>query len=149
MNRTEIVPARKQDAERRLLELELYQVRREADLARLEARAAEIEWLIQQLWLSDAATAADIRVASEDPNASAASEKHSAAGATSPSDRLSSLDPRSDADLEAKVSRGKSQAKSAAATRSVDRTRSSLYHSEVVTRRGKRESTAERTAERT
>ena len=57
MTRKETVPAGKQDAERRLLELELYQVRREADLARLEARAAEIERMIQQLAFSYATSA--------------------------------------------------------------------------------------------
>ncbi len=51
MSQTIQDPARWQDTERRILELELLQVRREADAARLEARAAELERMIQQLWL--------------------------------------------------------------------------------------------------
>jgi hypothetical protein len=102
MKRTETVPARKQDAERRLLELELYQVRREADLARLEARAAEIERMIQQLAFSDATSAVGLP---------SAIEEYGIVQPIRVPDGLRRLDQHVDADLATKASGAESQAK--------------------------------------
>ncbi|MGB0598376.1 MAG: hypothetical protein ACPGLY_16940 [Rubripirellula sp.] len=138
MTRKETVPARKQDAERRLLELELYQVRREADLARLEARAAEIERMIHQLAFSDATCAVGLPPAIEEY------------GIEQPvrlPDGLRRLDQHADADLAMRASGAESQSelKSKKQARTVTGTRAKQSLPESATQRGKQRGETEKT----
>lgn len=139
MKRTDI-PARKQDAERRLLELELYQVRREADLARLEARAAEIERMIQQLAFSDATSPVGLPSAIEE------------CGIAQPihlPDGLRRLDQHSDADADAasKASGAETQSKlkSQKQVRTLTGTRGLQCLPESATQRAKQRGETEKT----